>query len=287
MVSETTDIAALLHDRTRLDILLTLVEDRRDHPDDRGLAFSELFARTETEDKGNFNYHLDQVTGSLVQKTDGTYSLTQQGEAVLGGVIAGRFADDRIQTRIEEPCPTCEQQLLLDVGPGRLDLRCPDDHLRFQTCLAPGVLEDRTPEEVVSLAIVQWQEVVELAHSGACIHCYGHETGEVYLHDHEGDQFPVYRSFCSQCGHQFRVPAGALIIRHPAVVAAYHRVDVDIRTKAPWELEFCSPPAPDIRSTDPLRIAIEVSPGDGSVELVLDDRGEVLTVRGDAFAHPG
>jgi len=287
MVSDAADIATLLGDPARLDILLTLIDHRREDPAVRGRSFSALFEGTDIPDKGNFNYHLDRLTGRLVTKVDGTYTLTKQGEAVIGGVLAGRFTDEGVETPVEEPCPTCGSSLVLDVDPGRLEVRCPADHLRFQTCLAPGVLEDRTPEAVLDLAVVQWQEVLELAQAGACINCYGDERGEISLHDHDGEQIPLYRSFCSQCGHQFRVPPGALVIRHPAVVAAHHHAGIDVRDRAPWELEFCSTRATTVQSTDPLRVAITVSPGAATVDLVLDRRGSVRDVSEEVLARPG
>ena len=65
---------SVLGNRARLEILQTLGEA------DDTLAYSELFARMEYDDSGNFSYHLDKLVGHFVAKTDAGYVLRRPGE---------------------------------------------------------------------------------------------------------------------------------------------------------------------------------------------------------------
>lgn len=70
------DTFTLLSDETRVDILRELAAASESGP----LRFSELRERAGVADAGRFNYHLKQLRGRLVRKTDGGYELTAEGE---------------------------------------------------------------------------------------------------------------------------------------------------------------------------------------------------------------
>jgi DNA-binding transcriptional ArsR family regulator len=56
---------AVLGNEIRLEILQRLGEA------DEPLAYSELFERMDYDDSGNFSYHLDQLVGHFVGRSDG------------------------------------------------------------------------------------------------------------------------------------------------------------------------------------------------------------------------
>jgi hypothetical protein len=75
-------IGSLLADETRIDILRELYAVTADEGGD-GLSFSTLRRRVDVSDSGRFNYHLDQLSGQLVTKTDDRYTLTRVGERLV------------------------------------------------------------------------------------------------------------------------------------------------------------------------------------------------------------
>lgn len=97
------DAFAALGNETRLRILRTL--GAADDP----LSFSELHDRVGMRDSGQFNYHLDTVTGHFVSKSENGYELRQAGRRVLEAVLSGAVTEAPLMepTTIDEPCPIC------------------------------------------------------------------------------------------------------------------------------------------------------------------------------------
>lgn len=75
-------IGSLLADETRIAILRELYAVTANDGGE-GLSFSTLRRRVGVSDSGRFNYHLDQLTGQLVRKTDDRYTLTRVGERLV------------------------------------------------------------------------------------------------------------------------------------------------------------------------------------------------------------
>jgi len=84
----TTDLVAifsLLSDETRLAIVRELAACRLGESEPR-LSFSALRTRVGIDDAGRFNYHLGRLRGSLVEKGEDGYGLTETG-AVVGSML--------------------------------------------------------------------------------------------------------------------------------------------------------------------------------------------------------
>lgn len=76
-------IGSLLADETRIQILRELYAVRVSDQDSSGLSFSTLRRRVGVSDSGRFNYHLKELSGQLVRKVDGEYSLTPVAERLV------------------------------------------------------------------------------------------------------------------------------------------------------------------------------------------------------------
>ncbi len=70
----------LLSDPSRLQIIQALAAATA--AGEMALPFSDLCGRTDIEDTGQFNYHLNRLRGTFVEKDGAGYSLTQAGIAV-------------------------------------------------------------------------------------------------------------------------------------------------------------------------------------------------------------
>lgn len=90
-------------DETRLQILQALGEA------DGPLTFSDLFARVEYEDSGNFSYHLDVLQGHFVRKTDRGYVLQRAGARIVEAILSGAVTESPVIEResVETPCFLC------------------------------------------------------------------------------------------------------------------------------------------------------------------------------------
>lgn len=70
---------ALLSDGTRVRIVQELYDHWRCDPEAPCLPFSELYSRVDAEDSGRFNYHLERLCDTLVDKRQSGYALTPLG----------------------------------------------------------------------------------------------------------------------------------------------------------------------------------------------------------------
>ena len=174
--SNSATVLDLMAEPRRIDIIQALVEHRRERPDD-SISFSRLFERSTHHDKGNFNYHLDRLRGSFVEKDDDGYRLTSAGELVAGAILAGTFDGSARELPVDGTCPMCDGTLSVNVEAGWTDVRCENDHVLLGACLPPGIADGRPAADVFGLAVRYWQHVIEFSRVGACIKCFGRERG--------------------------------------------------------------------------------------------------------------
>jgi len=251
------DAFEVLADETRLGILRTLADHRRDHPEEPGLGFSDLRRAVGVRDSGNFNYHLQQLLGRFVTETDGNYRLAAAGFEVVGAALAGVYDDreDRDPVELADPCPICGGTLTASYEDGLLSVTCPDEHV-FQNSLPPGAIEGRNLDGVVDLLTIRTQQSLELALQGVCPNCYA-RLGWSIDPDAAGDP-PEFRTRCDRCGVFAEVPAGTVNLRHPVVVSFFHDHGIDVRERPYWSPVFWDGVSVSTPQRDPLRVLIEI-----------------------------
>ena len=156
------------------------------------MSFSELRDAAEVEDPGQFNYHLDQLVGHFVQRTEDGYELRRPGRRIIEAVLSGAVteAPDLERTELAWPCMYCgatsveiefrEEQL------GVYCTECPgsygepemdDDALPaqrqrlFHNHLPPAGLQGRSAEDLL-ITSMHWSgiEVMRLS-VGVCPRC--------------------------------------------------------------------------------------------------------------------
>lgn len=69
----------LLSDRSRIQILDALYNQWYQTPETPCLAFSELYTEVDIKDSGQFTYHLNRLSGILIDKRACGYTLTPLG----------------------------------------------------------------------------------------------------------------------------------------------------------------------------------------------------------------
>lgn len=104
------DTFALLGNEIRISIIHALGK----MPDD-SLSFSALRTHVDVADSGQFNYHLKELLGSFVRRTDESeYELTYAGRRVIGAILSGTFNQrgDAQTFELNSECDVCGSPLL-------------------------------------------------------------------------------------------------------------------------------------------------------------------------------
>lgn len=271
----------LLADETRAAILRELATARREDPRDPSVGFSALQERVGVADSGRFNYHLGELRGHLVRETDDGYTLSPVGQRAAGSVLAGAYSDppDRGPVDLDEYCGRCGDRLEATYEDGVLEVTCSNNH-GYAEGLPPAVLEDATLREATCALDAKIRGDLSAAQRDACPSCLGGVAWQF-----ETDLSPeapvdaVYVAVCQCCGHHLSLNPGMFVFDHPAVVAAYHDVGVDLRERPLWTIDCCIPGAATLASADPPRTRVAAGPERGC-EFRLDDTATIVDAPG-------
>lgn len=203
---------ARLGDETRLDILQTL--GTADQP----LSFSELRDRVGYETAGNFSYHLDQLTGHFIRKTEERYALRPTGRRVVEAVLSGAVTDVRTvtPTRIDRSCPYCRAPVEVSYQEERLAGYCTEcggvygdrethgttnDGLLGYLPLPPAGIRNRTIEEAERAAWTWGVRDMLAISKGVCPKCSARlEQTETVCSEHDSTT-----GLCRACGNRHAV----------------------------------------------------------------------------------
>lgn len=268
-----TDAFALVSDETRVAILRALAAARGEGATPVG--FADLRRRVGMRDSGQFNYHLGQLVGSLVEHEADGYRLTYAGESLVGALLAGTYESHRLALAPSDPCPYCGTALSGTFDDGVLDLTCESGHYS-EAYVPPGAAAERSPEALLSLAGRTLRTHVAYAFDGVCPFCYGGVTLAPESIDADHGAGVVYRGGCDRCGHEFGAPPELAAIDHPAVVSFYHDRGVDVTGTAPWALDLGTADA--TVSTDPVGVTLTLTYEGATLTVDLDGTGDVVGV---------
>jgi hypothetical protein len=271
------DAFALVGDGTRVSVLRALAEARREgtYP----VGFADLRRRAGVRDSGQFNYHLDRLVGTLLERADGAYRLSYLGDRLVGLLLAGTHESHRFELTADEPCRYCGETLAGTFEDGVLYLSCAEGHY-FEAYVSPGAAAERSPSTLLSLAGRTLRSNLDYAFDGVCPFCYGALSLAAETTPGEYGPGVQYRGHCDRCGHGFTVPPELSAVRHPAVVAFYHERGVDVTDTPAWGTAFGSVTA--TRSTDPSRVELTLTVEGATLDVTLDGTGRVLAVGPDA-----
>jgi hypothetical protein len=275
------EVFALLGNELRMNILQALFEDPY-----VPLSFSTLRERVDERDSGKFNYHLGKLVGRFVRKTGEGYELTLAGWQIVGAILAGTYTSsgsiDPIDLDID--CPECRGTVRLTYEDERLRVACVDcDEQLSSAGVPPGIIEGYERDEYPQV-FEQWmRSLTDLAERGFCLSCSGRLVPEVLV-DCEDEQLgtidePHVKYTCQRCPEILSLSVGSALLGHPAVVSFHYDHGIDLRTARTWSLDWLRRSTPTVESTDPLLVRLDVTLGDDTLALVVDDTLEVVDVR--------
>jgi DNA-binding transcriptional ArsR family regulator len=266
----------ILSDETRISILRILADRLRDRPEDPTVGFSDLRRAVGMRDSGNFNYHLDQLTGRFVLEADEGYRIAPAGIEVVAALVAGVYGEgERLgPVELDDPCPVCDEPLTAVYENSLLTVTCPDEH-EFRNTLPPGAIDGRSIEDVIELLTLTSKQHMELAVNGICPFCQGRLDWSISS-DRERE-LTEFSDQCDRCGVRIEVPAVACLLRHPAVVSFYHDHGVDVRDRPLWAPEFYDGVRASV-SDDPIRIDVSIDLDGDELGAILDGDLSVIEV---------
>lgn len=303
----TAEAFEILGNDTRLAILVALWEIKHlDLPmpeqSEWALSFSELREAVGQPDSGQFNYHLDKLTGRFVEQTEAGYTLTQRAEQILRAIFAGTLADPASLEAepLDMECFRCGEPTVLDYGDGMLIVRCTscegtfrrsDDPsgLLTEKYRPPVGLANRTPEEFRRHGNIWDRHRILSMIEGVCPDCSGSVTTTLYVCDaHDTDRtvcehcetsFEIHSLFaCDVCKNFWHTPAWYIILTEIAVLAFFHEHGLDpFEDENPTD-EILNAVEVAVRDEEPIKLEVTVDLDGDRLTVTLDNQGEVRGV---------
>lgn len=297
---------ALLGDETRMAILEALWEEYEPGPADDPISFSRLRELVDVSPSSRFNYHLGELVGTFVRKTDEGYVLAPAGHRVVRSVVAGGITDDASFERavLDVACPYCGAPVEARHRNEQLDISCSacsgmvagegitEGSLLLQVFPPAGVRE-RSPDAAIRVALQYVYLRVQAAIEGVCPECAGtvvesvtvceeHDAGEGLCPACDSRHAVSPRRTCRNCKFTTIYPVWFSTLSDPDVEAFCRRHGVDPGPALTWETwSALTPVRTRVASEDPLEIAVTIALGDESVTATLDGEMDVVDVTGE------
>lgn len=273
-LSPATAFALLGHEQRVAILRALLVECRR--REEYPTSFSTLRARAGIDVSSQFSYHLDELTGHFVRRTDTGYELRYAGWEIVTSILSGTYNRRAAfgPSDIDGACPQCgKESLRASYREEWLSVCCSAcDSRLIRYTFPPGGLESRSASEAVAAFDSHVRSHLALASDGICPACSGIVEVEVAT---DGDC--VYKDrvaicVCQRCGNRILPQVGAFLVEDRRVERFFRRHDRDLSTIPIWELDFCVDTEPvTVTAADPWRCAVEIALDDETLTVTVDD----------------
>lgn len=267
----------VLGQEVRIGILRALVERWIADPENTAASFSELREATGVSDSGQFNYHLDKLTGLFVRKTDDGYDLTAAGRAVAGAILSGSFEADGDwgPTELDEPCHQCGATVSARYSDGIISVECENGHLNHRDSIPRSIVEGSDLPTAIERATLLGQHDMELLTRGLCPRCNDDLDPNLVLDN--GDEFPLLEGHCDRCGYYFTGPVTLVILTHPVLRTYYLERGIDVRETPLWSHSFLvDPDRVTVESDDPPQVRLDASQNDHVLSFLVGQDCSVL-----------
>lgn len=272
---------------------------------DEPVPYAALERRTAAE-TDNFHYHLEQLVGHFVRRTDAGYELRYAGEAVVRAVVAGWITDDvsLAPLVIDDHCPYCESAIEIRYLDEQLTARCTGcggvvrgEELPPGTIMhygfPPSGVSGRSPEELLEAGHVLYDAKVTPMLNGVCpecaaavdhafVVCEDHDPGADGLCPACDARFAVWTAAeCQRCGYTRQFAPWFQLLSEPAVIAFYHEHSDFDRTipfsKLTWEnAPYIRSITQSVLSTDPLRVRVDMPLEAAELRVTMDEAFEIV-----------
>jgi DNA-binding transcriptional ArsR family regulator len=271
---------ATIGNETRAEILRILGGEPHS-----ALSFSELRSRMTSDiGSGQFNYHLDKLRGQFVTRTEDGYTLRPEGVILYRLVRAGTFTQevDLDPFEVGVDCYFCGAAVEARYETGILEMVCPGcDYQYGRTRLPPSAIDSDDPHAALSLIDQYLRQDILALSGGVCPFCVNavdvaFVTDEGWMEDVDPLDVLV-RYTCDHCGNQHYLSVGLSLLYRPSLIAFFHDHGVDVTETPHWEFEFAMTDAAlTVRDTDPWEVTLEITRGEETLVVTVDDDLTVL-----------
>ncbi len=263
------------------DTRLAILEALWNAPD-RPISFSSLRDRVGIRDSAQFNYHLGELRGQFIEKTDDGYDFRAPGRKVVTAILAGSFTEhpELDPFEVEGTCARCGGTLFASYADEKLTIECAQcGHGHGAYSFPPGGFHNRNKEEIVQAFGERVRHLHCLAADGVCPECNGRV--ETDIRDNPdcclGVDVQVHLE-CQQCHHELCSAVGLVLLDHADVVQFYSDHGIELSSRPYWTLPWCvTDDYTSVLSRDPWRIEV-VIPIDGEeLAVTLDQELQVVS----------
>lgn len=229
------------------------------------------------DDSGQFNYHLNQLVGSFVRRTeDSEYELTYAGQRVIGAIFSGTFNQrgTSLSFKLDTICSVCESALLAEYKHERVTISCPTcEEVISAFGFPPGAFANRSHDELARSFHSWIQSYTVSVFGGLCPNCAGRMYGSIiddseYFYE-EQEVGIEYR--CERCNESSVSSIGIHLLSHPAVYAFHYNHGINLSETALWELPWLREEDPIVLSRDPWRIETTLELDGDYLKIVADE----------------
>ena len=281
---------AIVGEPTRAAIVLELGEARTADPaTSDALGFSELMERTGVEDSGRFNYHLNELVGTFVEKSDEGYGLRLPGQLLYRAFVAGTLTDRRtVDPFPVGDCPDCGGRLTAAYHPDHiLTVECEGCKTFFDAAHFPtrGV-EVRSQTELLDAVYQRRHHKIGAMRRGVCHGCGGRVERRLGYNSSVadncgGDPMSCLESYavlaCEECATSLVGNPANVALTAPAVVGFFAEHGRDAARTRWWNDPVAAArEGLEVVATDPVSVAIPYEIEDDRLRVVLDDRLQVV-----------
>jgi hypothetical protein len=279
------DAFARLGNETRVDILRTLYDSWSEagFAVDYAVSFTDIQEAVGSDDSGRFNYHLQQLTGQFIRKTDEGYIFTHDGWRIVRTMqdVTGEAAEPH-DCELPSTCYNCGHDILVAKYVHEwVWLDCPACGQHVCNVEAPPTVMDLDSTELIDALDRRNRRRSTLMTDGVCPDCFGNMERTIEPHSWGPDEFCRYVHHCEFCDRSFLPPLGWYVLDRPLVREFYDDHGIDLDGPPYWEIGTLTngPNAfEDVRSHDPWRLAVRFPAAGEELVVVLDDDASVVEV---------
>lgn len=300
------DAFSVLGNRTRMNIVRALADAGQPLP------FSDLRERVGVSDSGQFNYHLDQLTGHFLEQRDEGYVLTRAGERVIEAVLSGAVtqAPELGPSLTGDSCQFCGGPVGVTYGEEQVTVYCtactgvygaaigPENHGHLGTLfLPPAGVKDRSPAELLQAARIWGGLATMAAVSGVWPRCSAPIEDSVDVcEDHDptdGDCEQCHSRYaasvrfeCTNCSYEQSGAFGVQLLTHTALLGFL--TDHGINPVIPSShaaIGVVTSYREEIVSAEPFEARFTFSADEDALTVTVDDDFSVVEVTADETAH--
>ncbi|WP_276270569.1 winged helix-turn-helix domain-containing protein [Haloarcula litorea] len=285
-----TDIFRLLADDTRVDILRAVAVSQYEREQVGAgaaeLSFSEIYDRVDVENTSKLSYHLGELTGAYLRKSDDGYSLSHAGERIVRFILSGNYEQPPSfgPEPVDGTCVYCGATALearLSHQFFRVDCTACERQVTGQP-ITPAQVETRDGESLVRSVKLRSAETGRQIRRGTCPECRARLSAEVVavpespLPDADSN---LVTSACEACLREYNSPLTYSVVSHPASVAFHWEHGVDVTARGLWEFHehvYEGRWTSERVGSDPDEYEVVMRQGDDAVRLHLDSTATVV-----------